>query len=287
MCAIIIKSKGGNHMKKRMLIFLMTICLIISLPMTTYAGTYSLNDTDMSIQVDESTWYVFTRDNIENNPELDELYITYEDMYNLFYENDAYMDAVLYFDDGNFIELFVLKSDIDTGIVNLSTYDDDEILEIAQSVAEDKNTQEYSIYDSTYKYMYFEYFDETFDEPFYMYQYITIVNGSIYTLSFQSTAEFTRWDYNEVESIVDTVQFDVDTALEEPKSGLFDVDYGEVAMSAIKGMIIGGIAMVAVSLFGKTMAKRKNKADEVVIENMVEDIDSVPIEKNTEAKEAE
>ena len=274
-------------MKKRMLIFLMTICLIISLPMTTYAGTYSLNDTDMSIQVDESTWYVFTRDNIENNPELDELYITYEDMYNLFYENDAYMDAVLYFDDGNFIELFVLKSDIDTGIVNLSTYDDDEILEIAQSVAEDKNTQEYSIYDSTYKYIYFEYFDETFDEPFYMYQYITIVNGSIYTLSFQSTAEFTRWDYNEVESIVDTVQFDVDTALEEPKSGLFDVDYGEVAMSAIKGMIIGGIAMVAVSLFGKTMAKRKTKADEVVIENMVEDIDSVPIEKNTETKEAE
>ena len=274
-------------MKKRMLIFLMTICLIISLPMTTYAGTYSLNDTDMSIQVDESTWYVFTRDNIENNPELDELYITYEDMYNLFYENDAYMDAVLYFDDGNFIELFVLKRDIDTGIVNLSTYDDDEILEIAQSVAEDKNTQEYSIYDSTYKYIYFEYFDETFDEPFYMYQYITIVNGSIYTLSFQSTAEFTRWDYNEVESIVDTVQFDVDTALEEPKSGLFDVDYGEVAMSAIKGMIIGGIAMVAVSLFGKTMAKRKTKADEVVIENMVEDIDSVPIEKNTETKEAE
>ena len=274
-------------MKKRVLIFLITVCLIISLPMVTYASTYTMNGTDMSIQVDESTWYVFTRDNIDNNPELDELYITYDEMYDLFYENDAYMDAVLYFDDGNFIELFVLKSDLDTGVVNLSTYDDDEILEIAQSVAEDKNTEDYSIYESSYKYMYFEYLDETFGEPYYMYQYVTIVNGSIYTLSFQSTAEFTRWDYNEVEGIVDTVQFDVDTTLEEPKSAIFDIDYGEVAMSALKGMLIGGIAMVVVSLFGKTMAKRKNKVDEVAIEKTFEDIDAIPTENNSETKEAE
>ena len=47
-----------------------------------------------------------------------------------------------------------------------------------------------------------------------MYQYVTVVNGEMYTFLFQSTAEFTRWDFNEAEGIIDTVAFDVDTSLE-------------------------------------------------------------------------
>ena len=45
---------------------------MVFLPVSVYAETYSLGGTDMSIDVDDSLWYVFTRDNIKDNSELKE-----------------------------------------------------------------------------------------------------------------------------------------------------------------------------------------------------------------------
>ena len=129
-------------MKRTLFTFVIAFCLILALPVTTYASTYTMNDTDVSIQIDDSIWYVFTRDNIKDNPELDELQITYDYMNDFFNSNNTYLDAVLYYEDGNYTELFIMKSEVDAGIVNLSNYEEKEILEIAKGVAEEKKAKE-------------------------------------------------------------------------------------------------------------------------------------------------
>ena len=59
---------------KRSIYIIMTVifCLMVLMPISVFAETYHLGGTDMSIRVDDSAWYVFTRDNIKNNSELDE-----------------------------------------------------------------------------------------------------------------------------------------------------------------------------------------------------------------------
>ena len=57
---------------KRNICMLLTVilCLVALFPVTASAKTYTLSDTDMQISIDDTYWYVFTRDNIKDNPEL-------------------------------------------------------------------------------------------------------------------------------------------------------------------------------------------------------------------------
>ena len=83
---------------------LYTLFLILFMfPLIVDAKTYSISDTDITVELDEKVWYVFTRDNIENNPELDELEISYDDIYSIMYNNNIYLDAVLYYEDDDYI----------------------------------------------------------------------------------------------------------------------------------------------------------------------------------------
>ena len=118
-------------MKRSVFSFLaILLCVVLCLSTTASAKTYNLGETDMSVSVDDTTWYVFTRENIMNNPELDELGIDYQTMYSILHNNEAYMDAILYYEDGQYIELIVRKRTLDTGITNLSGYDDEFVLEL-------------------------------------------------------------------------------------------------------------------------------------------------------------
>ena len=117
---------------KRRIGILTTIALVfmVLLPVSAHAATYSLSETDMSIDVDNSLWYVFTRDNIKDNSELKELGISYNTMYDILYTNEAYMDALLLYEDGGYVEFFVRKRPLDTGVANLSNYEDKDVLEV-------------------------------------------------------------------------------------------------------------------------------------------------------------
>ena len=168
----------------------------------------------MSISVDDTVWYVFTRDNIKNNSELDELGISYDAMYDILHNNEAYMDAILYYEDGEYVELFVRKRALDTGIANLSNYKNSEVLELATELAKKQSAEKYSVYESQYKYARLEYIDS----GYYLCEFYTVINKDNYTITFQSTSPFTDEEYAEIENIVDSVKFDVDTSIKEKKS---------------------------------------------------------------------
>lgn len=233
---------------KRSLCSALIVFLCLILPITAYAESYQPSQTDLTVQIDDSVWYVFTRDNIANNAELAELDISYDEMSDIFHDNDAYLDAILSFGAQDYIELFIRKTAQTTGVANLSNYDDDEVMEFVTALAEQQKSQVYSIYKTQYKFSKSEYYDT--DAGFYLYEFCTIVNKENYTFTFQSPTAFTEERKQIAEEIVSSVKFDVDTSLKEPKTG------NSVIKNGIGGAIIGGAVGGVVALIGKKKSKK-------------------------------
>ena len=238
-------------MKRTMRILLSIIlCFSALLPIITYAETYNLGGTDMSISVDDTVWYVFTRDNIKNNSELEVLGITYDTKHDILHNNEAYMDAILYYEDGEYVEFFVRKRALDTGIAILSNYKDSEVLELAKELAKKQGAETYSVYENQYKFAKLEYIDSNYG--YYICEYVTIVNKDNYTLTFQSTSQYTDEEYAEIENIVDSVKFDVDTSIKEKKTSSFAES---VLEKTIGGAVIGGIVGAVIAITNKKKKK--------------------------------
>lgn len=245
---------------KRLLCILLSImmCGMVFVPVVAYATAFSVYGADMTIDVDDSEWYVFTRDNIRDNPELQELGISEEYMENVFEENDAYMDAVLFFEDGSFVELFIKMKSVDTGIANLSNYDDDEVTEIAEDLAEEHDIKDYSVYKTRYKFVKLESYDKKYG--YYLCEFFTVVNKDGYTLTFQSETPFTDAEYEEIEDMVSSIRFDVDESLKEPNPFFNSVVTRTLAGAAVGGVVGGGIA-----LFSKKKKKSQNRDETIPV----------------------
>lgn len=239
-------------MKRKLCMLLVALLWVaVWLPMAAAAKDYTISGTDMTVTVDNTIWYVFTRDNIQNNPELEELGISYEYMYDVLYDNHAYMDAILFYEDGSYMELFVRKNALEDSIVNLSNYSEGEAREFAKALAEEVGAQDYEVYENTYKFSRMEYVDTNYG--YYVCEYATIVNQDGYTLTFQATMPFTDWEYEQIRTIVDSVRFDVDTSLKEPK----DSSGEDILVRTIAGAAIGGTVGCVTAL----TRKKKKKAD--------------------------
>lgn len=237
---------------KLLLLMTLVLALLLVLPLGAQAQSYAPSQTDISLRVDDSRWYVFTRDNILNNPELDELEISYETAYDLLYNNNIYMDAVLFYDDGTSIELFVRKQPLDSGIVNLSNYDDEHVLDFAKGIADKLNAPQYEIYKNQYKFANVEYVDAALN--CYVYGFFTIVNNETYAVTFQSADPYDEAEYAEMQDIVDSVRFNVDLSLKEPQQPSF---WDDVLEKAVIGAVSGGIAGGLIAFITKKMKKAK------------------------------
>ena len=220
----------------------------------------------MSISVDDTVWYVFTRDNIKNNSELEELGITYEAMYEILHNNEAYMDAILYYENGEYTELFVRKRALDTGIANLSNYKDSEVLELAKELAKKQGANTYSVYENQYKFAKLEYVDSNFG--YYICEFVTCVNKDNYTFTFQSTAQFTDEEYAEIENVVDSVKFDIDTSIKEKKSSSIAES---VIEKTIGGAVIGGVVGAVIAITNKKKKKASETDNAPVVDNAEKD----------------
>jgi len=190
---------------KKVAIFLamFILCSAILCPITAYARSYSVGETDMNIEIDDTAWYVFTRNNLMDNPELDDLGVSYDYMYDLMYDNGIYLDAIiLYSDSDEYLELFLRKTEMDD-VTNLSEYSDTEVEELAEALAEKYNTSYYWLYKTQYKYLKVEYVQS----GYHVMEYITVFDNEGYTLTFQTETPFSEWEYEEMDSIIDSVSF--------------------------------------------------------------------------------
>ena len=103
-------------MKKKLFkIAIIALAVIFVLPTSVYGTEKNVAETDMSISIDEEYWYVFTRDNLLNNPELWEVGITYNDIKTEFDEKNLYLYAISYYSDAErYIEIYVEKENYDS-----------------------------------------------------------------------------------------------------------------------------------------------------------------------------
>lgn len=250
---------------KRIVCILMALVLSAAFwSVSVSAETYDLSDTDMSIRLDDTVWYVFTRDNIEHNAELEELGISYDAIHDILYNSDIYMDAIVYYKDGTYLEFFVRKKAMHAGSINLTERPDDQVLTMAKIRAQQYGAETYSVYKNQYKFAKLEYFDG--NEQYHVCEYVTIVNKTNYVFTFQSKAAFTQWESAQMEEIIDSIQFDMDTAVEEKDEDSF-WDY--VLPRTIGGAVIGG-AVGGVLEIRKIRKKKKAGQEETPLTDTTE-----------------
>lgn len=238
-------------MKKRILIITTFVLLYLS-PLGVYAEAFKINETDISIEFDTNEWNVFTRDNIMNNPNLDKLGIDYDTLKKNMNDNYIYLDAIfLNNDTANNLEFIIRKTKADS-IINFSNYTDDDILDIAKSLADKQNSNNYDIYKNNYKYAYLDYTDK----GYYLVEYYTVINGDSYTITIQKTNSINSDEKEKIKNIIDTIEFDVDKTLEE-KNLETGIKYSSTS-KYVKSAIIGATIAVVIYFMYFIIKKKKS-----------------------------
>ena len=242
-------------MKKIGYVFLLFMVMLF--PVLAKAEMYVVPETDVSITIDESQWYVFTRGNIKDNKDLADLGISYDYMNNLFTSNNIYLDAALFdeTEEKNNLELFIRVVPLTEEVGNLHTYSESQIKEFGDGLLNSGkfNMTGYKIYGNKYKYIEFEYTDLGYN----IYQFYTIINGKGYNFTVQKVNPINEEDKTLIKGMIDTVSFKIDEHFERPigeeQSG------SSIKDSAIRGGIIGAIAGLVGAIASK---KKKGKQQE-------------------------
>ena len=181
-------------LKKFMFVFFVSLFM----PLVGQAVSVDVPSADMSLDMPDY-WYVFTRDNIEGNAELEELGLTIDFMNELFLENDIYIDG---FDENMEMLLYVVSVD-DVG--NLPDYYDFEIEDFGEELQGIVGASDYEIVNNDYKYVSVAYEDQGYE----IVEYYTIIDNLGYTFSFQKEgADFSNTEQETISNIIDSVHFD-------------------------------------------------------------------------------
>ncbi len=181
-------------LKKFMFVFFVSLFM----PLVGQAVSVDVPSADMSLDMPDY-WYVFTRDNIEGNAELDELGLTIDFMNELFLENDIYIDG---FDENMEMLLYVVPVD-DVG--SLPDYYDFEIADFGEELQGIVGASDYEIVNNDYKYVSVAYEDQGYE----IVEYYTIIDNLGYTFSFQKEgADFSNTEQETISNIIDSVHFD-------------------------------------------------------------------------------
>lgn len=213
-------------MKKIVKIITVLMTFIIFCPVLVNAKEYTISTTDIKIDINDTNWKVFTRDNIKDNKQLEELGIKYEQLNKLFIDGNIYLDALKTVEGNEYIELFVMKKSADQ-VKNLSNYSTSDVRKVAKTLADKENASEYDVFETKYKYAYTKY--EASNK--HIMDYYTIINGDGYTIKLQKDKDFTDSEKSEYKNIIKTISFNVNESLKEPKK----------ASSPLKKAAIGGI----------------------------------------------
>ena len=161
---------------------------------------------------------------------------------------------MIFYEDNDFIEVMVRKNSATTKN-NMWDYSQKEILQIAELVAEQTGKYDYEIYEGNYDYIVFNYENS----GYYNVEYCIIVNGYAYAITAQKDHEFTYADKMVVESLIDTIYFDVDKDLEEDIERNNENDIFIFLLFPLGGGLLGGLIGLIIGICRKCAKKKKEK----------------------------
>ena len=238
---------------KKVLLFVLSFLALM--PFVS-AETYDLSEIDVKIDFDKD-WLVFTRYNLDDFSYDEEVGSTKENLENFFNQYSAYIDAIPI--DTRY-ELVLRVGNGQTGINNLTNYNDDSLKETAKEMGKKTNSDKYDIYNNgTYKFVTVEYFDS--QTNYNIVAYYTVINTKGYTFQIQKEGTITDSDKLEFKEIIDTVKFNINEEesnkeKEEIKENNNSFNWGNIGIGTIVGALAGGIGALSASVFKK---KKSNK----------------------------
>ena len=250
-------------MKKK--IIAMFALLLLFIPSFVFAESY---DVDEYLKLDfDDDWYVFTKSNIKDNKELEELGVSEEYMENLFKSSNVVVDAILFEEDNNDTKEVFVRTTETEDLYNLNYNTDSYINEFADGFISSVKEQGIEVVNSNvYKsnnntYVYLEYSDSNLN----VIEYFTVVNGNGYAIQAQKTNSFTESEKDSFKEIIDKASFkivkqekDDDNDKEQEKENNKSSNY---VTNIIVGAVIGALVGALYGLIYTKIKAKKNKSE--------------------------
>jgi hypothetical protein len=110
---------------------------------------------------------------------------------------------------------------------------------------------------------------EYYQSGFYVMEYVTIMNGDNYTLTFQTESPFTEWEYEEMDGIVDSIDFDVSPSSSNSRPLLDGILEKFIVGTIIAATVSGLSILIAQKRKRNGSKKRKMTVDGMSIQMMM------------------
>ena len=235
---------------KKILVF-----LLLLIPLNIKAAEYDVKSANMKVTFPDD-WYVFTRENIEDNENLEKIKVTVEYMNSFFNYNNAYIDAVK-----SRIE-FVLRTTDNVDFASLSDYPDEKVKEIAQDMGAINKTEAFKVYNNKYKYVLLN----SKSGDYYITVYATVINNKWYTYTIQKKTEFSADEATEIKKIIDSIDYEIVETISEEEAAEIAKKKEELEKENSKRRIklIVGYAIVVViglAFLGNIILKKRGKVE--------------------------
>ncbi len=250
---------------KKILIFL----IMLLVPFAVSAKEVEVPDMNLKMNLDDN-WDIFTRDNLDNNPTLEEYGISKDDIMSLFKQGNIYIDALANDNDFEFFAIILNVGQMN----NLANYTDEIInKELVPELKKElqKNYSNISIKIKevgTYKYLIVEFYDSTTQKQ--LYKYYTVVNALGYNFQIQKKGKITDEEKKMLDDIVSTTEIKVEPSkANETKKVQDEIDNynkkeenvkkskegskNRIIIYVIIGAVVGGLS----ALLG-LLSKKKN-----------------------------
>jgi len=218
---------------KRIIVF----WLVLLVPVIVFAKEYESSIINMKISVN-ANYIVLMQDNLENNPDLEKLNVTKENMLKLMQGNNIYFDIVK--SDLSY-EILVVVPKTKVEYSDLSHASDLELRNLKEAIIKETGDKVPIIYKNDYTFMVVSYYD---DNGYYNVNYHTVINHQGYNIQLQKKGEITIDEQNELREIIDSIyfkDFDVkkDNSVKSTTTIKKSFDHKIIVYSIIIGVIAG------------------------------------------------
>lgn len=233
---------------------LIAFLFIALFPVLVFAKEYEEESINIKLNIKDE-YVTLTRDNLDNNENLNKLGLTKELMSQLMKGNNIYFDIIK--SDMSY-EILVVVPKTKVAIDNLTKQDDFFLENLKKELVKSTGAEVSSIYKNSYNYVVVEYFDK--NTNYYIVNYYTVVNSRGYNFQLQKKSKITDDEKKDLMELVDSVKYKVieekketkeETKKEEEKEGF---NY----MNIVYGAILGAMAGIATYYIGITFRRIKS-----------------------------
>jgi len=235
---------------RKLILFL----IVAVFPFYVFAKEYEDQDIKIKLSLDDN-YIVLTRNNLDNNNDLQKLGITKEQMQDIMNKGAIYLDIIK--EDISY-EILVVVPDIVLPVNNLTGISEELLASFKEEAAKKVGANISSTYKNNYDFIIVDYYDANM--KYYIVNYYTVINSRGYNFQIQKKTEITENDRNELKKIVDSVEFlDFDKNNDEKKVDANAYKNNFDYKNIIYGAIIGAIAGL-ISYCTSIVLKKKKKA---------------------------